>query len=61
MMSTGAERYAEVGAALGMQEGAVHRLRKRFGEVLRDCIRETLANPAEVDTEMRHLLESLGG
>jgi RNA polymerase sigma factor (sigma-70 family) len=55
--------YAEIGAALGMSEGAVkvavHRLRRRFGELLRQEIAETIADPAEVDDEIRYLFAAL--
>ncbi len=41
--------YAELGLALGMSEGAVkvavHRLRRRFGELLREEIAETVSDP----------------
>ena len=59
---TGAEpaHYSEVAAGLGMSEtavkAAVHRLRQRYGRLLRDEIAETVADPAEVDDEVRHLL-----
>ena len=59
---TGAEpdKYSEVAGALGMSEtavkAAVHRLRQRYGRLLRDEIAETVADPAEVDAEVRHLL-----
>ena len=50
---------AEVAKALGMEEGAVrvaiHRLRKRYRELLRDEIAQTLSDPREVDEEMRAL------
>ena len=56
--------WAEVGERLGMTEGAVkvaaHRLRRRYREVLRRAIGETVADPSEVDDEIRHLMESLG-
>jgi RNA polymerase sigma factor (sigma-70 family) len=59
------EPYAALGARLGMSEGAVkvavHRLRKRYKEVLRSLIAETVAEPADVDDEIRHLLEVLAG
>ncbi len=49
----------EVAASLGMDEGtvrvAVHRLRKRYRQLLRDEIANTLADPAMVDEEMRAL------
>ncbi len=57
--------YADLGARLGMSEGAVkvavHRLRKRYREVLRSLIAETVAEPGDVDDEIRHLLDALAG
>ena len=55
----GAVPHADVARSLGMDEGAVrvaaHRLRKRYRELLRDEITHTLADPAQVDEEMRAL------
>ena len=52
--------YREAAERLGMNEGAVktavHRMRKRYGRLLREEIGETLADPAEIDDEVRHLL-----
>jgi RNA polymerase sigma-70 factor (ECF subfamily) len=52
--------YGDVAAQLGMSEGAVkvamHRLRQRFREALRTEIAKTVATPAEVDEELRHLI-----
>ena len=52
--------YREVAAELGTSEGAVktsiHRLRQRFGQLLRSEIAETVSSPAEVDDEVKHLL-----
>ncbi len=52
--------YREVAAALSTSEAAVktsvHRLRQRFGHLLRQEIAETVAGPDEVDDEVRHLL-----
>jgi RNA polymerase sigma-70 factor (ECF subfamily) len=49
----------DVAAALGMEEGAVrvavHRLRKRYRQLLRDEIANTLADANMVDEEMRSL------
>jgi RNA polymerase sigma factor (sigma-70 family) len=57
--------YAELAAELGMSEGAVkvtvHRLRRRFGALLREEIAETVSDPVEVDGEIRELFRSLGG
>jgi RNA polymerase sigma factor (sigma-70 family) len=55
--------YAEVAAALGTTEGAMkvaaHRLRARYGELLREEIAGTVASPEEVDGEIRSLLAAL--
>jgi len=55
--------YSGIGAQLGMTEGAVkvavHRLRQRFRELLRASVANTVADPLEVDGELRHLLHIL--
>lgn len=55
--------YAEISQRLGMAEGAVrvavHRLRQRYGELLRGEIAQTVGGPEEVDEEMRYLLSAL--
>jgi RNA polymerase sigma-70 factor (ECF subfamily) len=38
----------------------VHRLRKRFGKMLRDEIATTVVDPTEVGEELRHLLSAVG-
>ena len=52
--------YRDIGAAAGLSEGAarvtVHRLRRRFRELLRDEIRQTVSDPADVDSEIDFLL-----
>ena len=54
----------EVAKVLGMEEvavrGAVHRLRKRYRALLRDEIAQTLADPAQVDGEIRALFGAFG-
>jgi RNA polymerase sigma factor (sigma-70 family) len=49
----------EMAKTLGMEDGAVrvavHRLRKRYRQLLREEIFQTLADPADVDEEMRAL------
>jgi DNA-directed RNA polymerase specialized sigma24 family protein len=51
--------YAEAGAALQMTEGAVkvtvHRLRRRYRELLREQVAQTTSNPAELEDELRNL------
>lgn len=51
--------YDAIAEQLGVKEGAarvaVHRLRKRFRELFREKIAETVAAAEDVDVEMRHL------
>jgi RNA polymerase sigma-70 factor (ECF subfamily) len=58
-----ARSYAELAATLAMTEGAVkvavHRLRRRYRELLRDEIAQTVADPREVDDEIRQLFAAL--
>lgn len=57
--------YAEIGARLAMSEAAVkvavHRLRQRYRELLRREIAHTLANPGDIEDELRHLVRVLRG
>ena len=52
--------YAQLAAELGMAESTVgvtiHRMRRRYGDLLREEIAATVATPEEVDDELRHLL-----
>ena len=52
--------YAEISRRLNMGEGAVRmavlRLRRRYGELLRGEIAQTVGAPEEVEEEMRYLL-----
>lgn len=52
--------YAEVAARHGMKENAVkvtvHRLRQRYGELLRREIARTVSSAEEVEEELRHLV-----
>lgn len=56
-------RYPEAARRLGMEEGAlrvaVHRLRRRYRELLRAEIAHTLADPGRVEEELRSLLAAL--
>jgi RNA polymerase sigma-70 factor (ECF subfamily) len=56
---------AAIAAELGMTEGAVKmaasRLRRRYGEILREEIARTVADPAGVEEEVQALLAALGG
>lgn len=61
----GALSHAAAAEALGMDEGAVrvavHRLRKRYRELLRDEIAQTLTDASDLDEEMRALLGAFAG
>lgn len=53
--------YAELALPLGLTEAAlkmrVQRLRKRYGELIRSEIARLVADPAEVEEELRYLLQ----
>lgn len=56
--------YQAIAAETGMTEGAarvaVHRLRRRLGALLREEVAHTVAEPKDLDDEIRHLLAVLG-
>lgn len=56
--------YAEAATVLGMVENTVkshvHRMRRRYRGLLRAEIAQTVADPADVADEIRHLLAVLG-
>jgi RNA polymerase sigma factor (sigma-70 family) len=60
----GETSYAEVAARLGLSESAVksgiHRLRQRYGELVREEIADTVESPDEIEAEIRHLVHVLG-
>ncbi len=59
----GAGSYPELALRLGLSEtgvrSVVHRFRKRFRELLRAEIAHTVAQPEEVDDEIRHLFAAV--
>lgn len=63
LMGEAAASHAEIAQQLGLSEGAVkvavHRLRQRFREMLRAEVAQTLADPAELEDELRHLCAAL--
>jgi RNA polymerase sigma-70 factor (ECF subfamily) len=54
-----AQPYAALAAKIGMTEGsvkvAVHRLRQRYRQLLRDEIANTVATTGEIEDELRYL------
>ena len=57
--------YDELSARLKLSESAVkvavHRLRRRYREVLREEVAQTVNEPAEVEAELRDLLRAVAG
>lgn len=55
------EDYARLATSLAVSMGAtkvaLHRLRQRFAQTLREVVEETVEDPADIDSEMRTLLE----
>jgi DNA-directed RNA polymerase specialized sigma24 family protein len=55
-----APSYADTAAALGLSESAVksaiYRLRRRYHELVRDEVAQTVADPNELEAEIRHLM-----
>ena len=60
----GKTSYKEVAEQTGMTEGAVkvwvHRLRRRFRDLLREEIAQTVAGLEDIDDELSYLLSVLG-
>ncbi len=58
-----ARSHAEVAADVGMTEGAVktavHRLRRRYREMLYDEIAQTVTAPGQIDEEIQQLFKAL--
>ena len=56
--------YRDIAEDLGITEGAVrvavHRLRKRYRELLRDEIAQTVTSDDKIDEEIRDLFVALG-
>jgi RNA polymerase sigma-70 factor (ECF subfamily) len=63
LLDQGDTPYAVLALELGTSEGAlkvaVHRLRKRYRDLFRQEIAETVADPADVESELRFLAAAL--
>ena len=59
------EPQAQLAARLSLGEGAlrvaIHRLRQRYGEAVREEIAQTVGRAEDVDEELGHLFEALSG
>jgi RNA polymerase sigma-70 factor (ECF subfamily) len=56
-----AEEAIRLGCSVNTLKSHLHRARARHARIIREVVAETVSNPAEVETELRHLLESLDG
>lgn len=56
----GTAAFADIAAQMGVTESAlksvVHRMRRRYADLFRDEVAQTIANPADLEDEIRHLL-----
>jgi RNA polymerase sigma factor (sigma-70 family) len=63
LLDQGDTPYAALAREMGTSEGAlkvaIHRLRKRYRDLFRQEIAETVADPADVDSELRFLAAAL--
>jgi RNA polymerase sigma-70 factor (ECF subfamily) len=63
--SRSAVPYVDLARQLQTTDGAVrvavHRLRQRYRELLREAIADTVSRPEEVEEELRHLLQAVAG
>jgi RNA polymerase sigma factor (sigma-70 family) len=59
----GTPSYRDIAAELEMTEGAVkvavHRLRRRYRDLVREEIAQTVARPGDVDEELQHLFAAI--
>lgn len=58
--AAGRPGYAQLGGAIGMSESAitvaVHRMRRRYGVLLREEVAATVDTPEAIEDELRHLI-----
>ena len=56
--------YADLARELETNEASlkvgIHRLRKRYREILRAEVADLVADPADVDSELRYLITAVG-
>ena len=60
----GEHGYAKVATEVNMSENAlktaIHRMRRRHSQKLREVVANTVGNPSEINDELRHLMSILG-
>ena len=52
-------RARDMGTSEGALKVAIHRLRRRYRDVFRQEIAETVVDPADVESELRYLAAAL--
>jgi hypothetical protein len=55
-----ADLAAKRGVSVGAVDVAIHRLRQRFGALLREQVAQTVSSEAEIEGELRYLISVLG-
>ena len=55
-----ADLAAKRGVTVGAVDVAIHRLRQRFGVLLREQVARTVSSEAEVEDELRYLISAVG-
>ena len=55
-----AQHAAATGLTVNSFTVALHRARRRLGDRLRAVVAETVADPSEIDAELRHLVSAIG-
>jgi RNA polymerase sigma-70 factor (ECF subfamily) len=65
LVGSGDAPYGDLATKLGITEGAlktgIHRLRKRYRDLLREEVAATVADPQSVDAELRFLASAMSG
>ncbi|MEK0445662.1 MAG: hypothetical protein RLZZ399_983 [Verrucomicrobiota bacterium] len=51
----------QTGLSEGALKVALHRLRKRYGQILRQIVADTVLDPSEAEAELAHLFQCLRG
>ena len=57
--ATQAQAATELGISPGAARVALHRMRRRYGELLREQIAETVSSPDQIDEEIRDLFAAI--
>lgn len=57
---TYAQAAGRLGVAVGTIKSDIHRLKRRYREILREEIAHTVSTPSEIDDELRELITVLG-